>query len=96
MRMGAAMQAPDYTHWLGAFMVSEHFYIDMMDELERLVDKGMASKDPAKVKAAKALRAKIDKVLAEKNHQWFNDEMDPKEKAARKAAAKKFKAKYQK
>ena len=96
MRMGASMQAPDYTHWLGAFMVSEHFYIGMMDELERLVDKGMASSDPLKVEAAKKLQAKMDEVLAQDNHKWFNNEMDPKEMAARKAAAKKFKAQYQK
>jgi len=94
MRMGAAMQAPDYTHWLGAFMVSEHFYIDMMDELERLIDKGMASKNKSKIKAAKALRAKVDEVLAGKNHKWFNNKMDPKEKAARKKAAADYKAIY--
>ncbi len=96
MRMGASMQAPDYTHWLGAFMVSEHFYIDMMDELDKLIAKGLASGDPARVKAAKALKAKKDEVLAGDNHKWFNNQMSPEEKARRKKAAAAFKARYSK
>lgn len=96
MRMGAAMQAPDFTHWLGAFEVSEHFYIDMVGELEALIDKGMASGDADKVTAAKALRTKLNDVLASDNHKWFDNKLDPEEKAMRKKAAADFKARYAK
>ncbi len=94
MRMGAAMQAPDYTHWLGAFMVSEHFYIDMVGELERLIDDGMKSGDAKKKAAAGKLKTLLAEVLASDNHKWYDDKLDPKEKAARKKAAAEYKARY--
>jgi hydroxylamine dehydrogenase len=43
----------------------------MVPELEELVAAGMASGDPEKVKAAKALQAKLDEVLASDNHKWY-------------------------
>jgi hypothetical protein len=94
MRMGAAMQGPDYTHWNGAFEVAENFYIKMIGELEELVNDNLNSRDPAKAKAARALQARIDEVLNSNNHKWYLNKMDPAEKERRKESAEAFKARY--
>ncbi len=95
-RHGAAMMGPDYTHWHGMYEVAQHFYTDMVPELENLVQEGLTSKDPAKQKAAKVLQAKLDEVLNSNNHQWYLNKMDPKERARRKKAAVEFKKRYSK
>lgn len=53
------MMVPDYTHWLGTYWVAQSFYIRFIPELERLAKEGMASNDPKKQEAAKALIAKM-------------------------------------
>ncbi len=93
-RHGAAMMGPDYTHWHGMYEVAQHFYTKMVPELEHLIDQGKASGDAARVKAAKALQAKLDEVLNSNNHKWYLNKMDPKEKARRKKAAADFKKRY--
>jgi len=93
-RMGASMMAPDYTHWHGMYEVAQHFYTEFIPELQDMVERGNASADPARQKAAKALQAKLDEVLNESNHKWFLGKVDPEKAAARKAAAKKFNEKY--
>ena len=93
-RMGTAMMAPDYTHWLGTYMVAQSFYIKFIPELEHLIASGMASKDAKKISAAKALKAKLDSVLAEDNHKWYDNKLSDKQKATRKAAIEETKAKY--
>ena len=95
-RHAASMMGPDYTHWHGTYDLAKHFYTKFVPELEELVEKGMASKSAAKVKAAKNLQAKLDEVLNTKDHMWYLDKMDPAEKAKRKAAADAFKARYAK
>ena len=66
----------------------------MVPELEHLMEKGRASGDPDKVKAADALQARLDEVLNGKDHQWYLGKMGEKEKAKRKKAAEEFKARY--
>ncbi len=95
-RMGASMMGPDYTHWHGTYEIAQHFYVKMVPELEHLIEKGKASGDPKKVKAAKALQAKLDEVLNSDNHRWYLDKLTPEEKAKRKQAAAAFKARYSK
>jgi len=95
-RHGASMMAPDYTHWHGTYEVAQKFYADFIPELEDMVARGKASGDPAKVKAADALEAKINEVLGTDDHKWFVGKMDPAEKAARKKAAADFKKRYAK
>ncbi|HYQ71824.1 MAG TPA: multiheme c-type cytochrome [Gammaproteobacteria bacterium] len=80
-RMAASMQAPDYTHWHGTYDLAKHFYTRMVPELEELVAEGMASGDPEKVKAAEALQAKLDEVLASDNHKWYLGQRDMPAKA---------------
>ncbi len=95
-RHGAAMMGPDYTHWHGMYEVAQHFYTKMVPELEHLIAQGKASGNAAKKKAAAALQAKLDEVLNSKNHKWYLNKMDPKEKARRKKAAAEFKKRYSK
>lgn len=93
-RHGASMMGPDYTHWHGTYEVAKHFYSEFIPELEELAEKYSHSKDENKVKQAKALREKIDSVLASKNHRWYINKMDPSEKLKRDSARKAFKDRY--
>jgi hypothetical protein len=95
-RMGAAMMAPDYTHWHGTYEVAQHFYIKFIPELEKLIHKGEAAKDAKKQQAAKALKAKLDEILNSDNHKWYLNKLTDKQKAVRKAAVEEFKEKYSK
>lgn len=93
-RMGAAMMGPDYMHWHGTYEVAQHFYIKFIPELEKLIHKGEASKDPKEQEAAKALQAGLDKILNSKDHMWYLNKLSDKQKAVRKAAIQEFKKKY--
>ena len=94
-RHGASMMGPDITHWHGTYEVAKHFYSKLVPELEELIEKGRASGDAEKVKAADALETKIDEVLSSNNHRWFKGEMSPEEKARRKARQEEFKKRYE-
>jgi len=96
VRHAAAMMGPDYTHWHGTYEVAKTFYTHFIPELEELVEHHADSKDPAKAKAAAALKAKIEEVLETKNHRWFINKMDPEEEARRAEAAKEFRERYKK
>ncbi|MHC5212779.1 MAG: multiheme c-type cytochrome [Planctomycetota bacterium] len=93
-RHGAAMMAPDYTHWHGTYEVARNFYSEYVPELRELVERGLASGDEAKIEAAHKLEAKLDEVLRSNDHKWFLGQMDPAEAERRKAAAEEFKQRY--
>lgn len=95
-RHGAAMMAPDYTHWHGTYEVARRFYSEFIPQLEGLVEKNLANADPEKAKAAAALRAKLEDVLHSDDHKWYQGGMDPEEAAQRKKAMEEFKARYEK
>ncbi len=63
-RMGAAMQAPDYTHWHGMYEVSYHFYNKFLPEVQKLADK-VSPEIGAKYKKM------INDLIAKPEHQWF-------------------------
>lgn len=93
-RHGAAMMAPDYTHWHGTYEIARTFYTHFVPELEELVERGLHSGDPAREAAANKLKAKLDQVLNSDDHKWFLDKLDPEEKARRDAARKEFTDRY--
>ena len=95
-RHGAAMMAPDYTHWHGMYEVARNFYSEYIPSLEELADTYIHSDDNAKRQSAEKLRAKLDEVLASQDHRWFLGQMDPDEAARRKKAQDDFKARYEK
>ncbi|MBI4879177.1 MAG: hydroxylamine oxidoreductase [Planctomycetes bacterium] len=94
-RHAASMMAPDYTHWHGTYELARNFYAKFIPELEELVERGLASGEPARCAAAEALRAKLDGVLDSRDHQWAVDKMDPEEKARRDKAREEFKKRYE-
>lgn len=95
-RHGASMMAPDYTHWHGTYEVSKKFYTEMVPEIETLAEKFRTDTDPAKAKAAEALKAKLDEVLNNEDHKWFLGKMDADEAARRKKAIEEFRERYEK
>ncbi len=95
-RHGASMMGPDITHWHGTYEIARNFYTELIPELEELVEKGLHSDDPKKVEAAKALEKRIEEIFNHKNHQWFNNKMDPEEKAERLRRQQEFKSRYAK
>jgi hypothetical protein len=94
-RHGASMMGPDYTHWHGTYEVAKHFYSEYVPELQELAEKEAPSADPARAKAAQALRAKLDEVLSSADHRWYLGQMPPEEKARRAKAAEDFKKRYE-
>ncbi|MCC6738822.1 MAG: hydroxylamine oxidoreductase [Planctomycetia bacterium] len=94
-RHGASMMGPDYTHWHGTYEVAKKFYSEYVPELEELVEKHHDSRDEAKKKAAAALKAKLDEVLASADHRWYIGQMPPEEKERRAKAAEEFKKRYE-
>lgn len=93
-RHGASMMGPDYTHWHGTYEVAKHFYVKYVPELEKLIDKGLASGDKKKVDAAKNLKKLLSEVLNSEDHKWFVGKMSEEERKQREEAAKKFKERY--
>ncbi len=62
-RHGAAMMAPDYTHWHGMYEVADRFYMQLIPQARELADHA----PPA---AAAAVRAVIDGIIARPEHAW--------------------------
>jgi len=63
-RHGAAMMAPDYTHWHGMYEVADRFYMHLIPEARALAaKKGGAG-------AAKVNHV-IDDILARPEHSWY-------------------------
>ncbi len=87
-RHGAAMMAPDYTHWHGTYHIAMKFYTEFIPELQDLAEHHKNTKE------GKALAAELDKVLNSEDHKWFLGKMDPAEAARRKKAAEEFKSRY--
>ena len=93
-RHGAAMMAPDYTHWHGTYEIARNFYNEFIPTLREMAEEGAHSSDPADVETGRALAAKIDEVMNSDDHKWALDKLDPEEKKRRDAAREQFKARY--
>jgi len=93
-RHGASMMGPDYTHWHGMYEVAKNFYTEFIPELEELIEKNRHAKEPARVKQAEALAAKLEAVLASSDHQWFEGKMPLEEKLRREQQRKDFQERY--
>ncbi|GAB4384804.1 MAG: hypothetical protein Kow0022_08520 [Phycisphaerales bacterium] len=93
-RHGAAMMAPDYTHWHGTYEVAKTFYTHYVPALKELAEQARESGDPDRVAAAEALEKKLDEVLNSEDHKWFLGKISPEEAARRKARQEEFKARY--
>lgn len=67
-RHGAAMQAPDYTHWHGMYEVSRHFYNKFLPKVLKLAKKAGKGDKYQKM---------IDDLLSKPEHQWFKTGGNP-------------------
>ncbi len=65
-RHGAAMMAPDYTHWHGMFEVAERFYMEVIPMAREIADHAGGG-------AARAVNTVIDEILARPEHVWFEE-----------------------
>jgi hypothetical protein len=69
-RHGAAMMAPDYTHWHGMYEVAERFYMELIPQAREIADHAMQTGQRAQ---GRAVHAVIDEVLARPEHVWFEE-----------------------
>jgi hypothetical protein len=69
-RHGAAMMAPDYTHWHGMYEVAERFYMELVPQTRELIRHARAAGRGA---AARAVEQVLDGVLARPEHAWFEE-----------------------
>jgi TRAP-type C4-dicarboxylate transport system substrate-binding protein len=90
------MMGPDYTHWHGTYEVAKHFYSKYVPELQELVEKHANSTDAAKKEAAAKLSKLLEETLNHPNHQWYQNRMDPAEKARRDQERQEFQKRYAK
>jgi len=67
-RHGAAMMAPDYTHWHGMYEVAERFYMQLVPQARELADHARAA---GRADAAAAVERTIEEILARPEHAWF-------------------------
>jgi hypothetical protein len=67
-RQGAAMMAPDYTHWHGMFEVADRFYMKFIPQAREVTHQATM-----KGKRGEALKvdALINQILARPEHKWL-------------------------
>ncbi|MFN0006975.1 MAG: multiheme c-type cytochrome [Planctomycetota bacterium] len=66
-RHGAAMMAPDYTHWHGMYEVADRFYTQLLPQAREICESAMHE---GKVAAGSAVLDVIEKILARPEHRW--------------------------
>ncbi len=69
-RHGAAMMAPDYTHWHGMYEVAERFYMELIPMAREITQHARATGD---VGAARAVERVVNGILARPEHAWFEE-----------------------
>ncbi len=67
-RFGAAMMAPDYTHWHGMYDVADLFYNQLIPQAQAIVDK--AAKN-GKGKQAQVVQAILDQIRKSPENAWL-------------------------
>ncbi len=77
-RHGAAMMAPDYTHWHGMYEVADRFYMALIPQARELTAEAIAD---GHADRGQAVNQVIEAILARPEHQWF--EKGAEEQAAR-------------
>jgi len=68
-RHGAAMMAPDITHWEGTYEVAKSFYNEFIPEIRNIANK---ARKAGKVAEADKIIAALEEVLAQDNHKWYS------------------------
>ncbi len=86
-RHGAAMMAPDYTHWHGMYEVAERFYMEMVPQARELIAEG---REHGLGPQAAAAESALNDILARPEHQWFEEGAEEAVEAIRKAMQEKY------
>jgi hypothetical protein len=66
-RHGAAMMAPDYTHWHGMYEVAERFYVGLIPQVLEIAERA----ESAGQESGGRVRAVVEGILARPEHRWF-------------------------
>jgi len=66
-RHGAAMMAPDYTHWHGMYEVADRFYTKLIPQAREICEHAQKA---GKAAAANLVLDVIDGILARPEHRW--------------------------
>jgi len=74
-RHGSAMFAPDYAHWEGMYEVAHRFYIEMVPEVRKAIEKARHEGNSV---GADAVQALLDEILPSELHRWFEGGEPPK------------------
>ena len=69
-RHGAAMMAPDYTHWHGMFEVAERFYMELIPQAQEIVEHAVQA---GRRQAAATAGGVLDGILSRPEHAWFTE-----------------------
>ena len=69
-RMGAAMQAPDYTHWHGMYEVSRHFYSEFLPAVMEMAKEGGMEEKYKKL---------ISDLIDRPEHEWYKTGGNPEQ-----------------
>jgi hypothetical protein len=69
-RHGAAMMAPDYTHWHGMYEVAERFYMELIPMAREIVQH---ARSEGQIGAARAVEQVVNDILARPEHVWFEE-----------------------
>ena len=69
-RHGAAMMAPDYTHWHGMYEVAERFYMELIPQAQEIVEHAVQA---GRRQAAAAAGGVLDGILSRPEHAWFTE-----------------------
>jgi len=68
-RHGAAMMAPDITHWKGTYEIAKTFYNEFIPEIRKIAAK---ARKAGKTAEADKIIATLDEIMAQDNHKWFS------------------------
>jgi hypothetical protein len=85
-RHGAAMMAPDYTHWHGMYEVAERFYMELIPAAREIAADAAAH---GHAQAATA-QAAIDAVLARPEHAWFEHGAEEQSETVRRGMRERY------
>jgi hypothetical protein len=69
-RHGAAMMAPDYTHWHGMYEVAERFYMELIPQAREAIQH---ARDQGRRDVAATVEQLVDGILARPEHSWFEE-----------------------
>ncbi|MFV2055203.1 MAG: multiheme c-type cytochrome [Thiohalomonadales bacterium] len=74
-RHGAAMLAPDYTHWEGMYEVAHRFYIKFVPQIKHAIREARQDGNRA---GAKKVETALNEVLNSEMHRWFLGKKPPR------------------